>query len=181
MQDLCFCGGFTVNPTSAQVHLICTSLVTWVPLCEGDSVVSESCDPRAFSPPGSSAHGISQSRILEWGAIPSSRGSSHASPQFGTRVFQLALLVKNPPANAGCVGLIPGSRGAWWAPVHGVRESDTTEQQALSNPKHLYGMKTGDSEEQWTDRSSEHRGSWRSCAGFDNRGWSINWRNTGRL
>ena len=147
MQDLCFCGGFTVNPTSAQVHLICTSLVTWVPLCEGDSVVSESCNPRAFSPPGSSAHGISQSRILEWGAIPSSRGSSHASPQFGTRVFQLALLVKNPPANAGCVGLIPGSRrspgegndnplqysclenlldrGAWQATAHGIEKSWT--------------------------------------------------------
>ena len=29
------------------------------------------------SPPGSSAHGISQARILEWVAIPFSRGSSH--------------------------------------------------------------------------------------------------------
>ena len=28
------------------------------------------------SPPGSSAHGISQSAILEWVAISSSRGSS---------------------------------------------------------------------------------------------------------
>lgn len=66
MQDLCFFGGFTVNPTSAQVHLICISLVTWVPLCEGDSVVSESCDPMAFSPPGSSAHEISQARVLNY-------------------------------------------------------------------------------------------------------------------
>ena len=29
------------------------------------------------SPPGSSVHGILQARILEWVAIPSSRGSSH--------------------------------------------------------------------------------------------------------
>jgi len=27
------------------------------------------CDPRDGSPPGSSIHGILQSRILEWGAI----------------------------------------------------------------------------------------------------------------
>ena len=34
------------------------------------------CDPVDGSPPGSSVHGISQSRILEWVAISSSRGSS---------------------------------------------------------------------------------------------------------
>ena len=65
---------------------------------------------------------------------------------------QVVLVVKNPPANAGDVrdsGLILGSgrspeegngnpfqysclgnpmdRGAWWATVHRVAESDTTE------------------------------------------------------
>ena len=33
------------------------------------------CNPRDCSPPGSSVHGISQARILEWVAIPFSRGS----------------------------------------------------------------------------------------------------------
>ena len=33
-------------------------------------------DPMDCSPPGSSAHGILQARILEWVAMPSSRGSS---------------------------------------------------------------------------------------------------------
>ena len=34
------------------------------------------CDPMDCSPPGSSVHGISQARILEWVTISSSRGSS---------------------------------------------------------------------------------------------------------
>ena len=34
------------------------------------------CDPMDCSPPGSSVHGILQARILEWVAIPFSRGSS---------------------------------------------------------------------------------------------------------
>ena len=34
------------------------------------------CDPMDHSPPGFSVHGISQTRILEWVAIPFSRGSS---------------------------------------------------------------------------------------------------------
>ena len=66
-------------------------------------------------------------------------------PQF--EASQVALVVKNPPANAGDMGLIPGSerspgeengnplkysclenpmdRGAWWATVHGVAKSHT--------------------------------------------------------
>ena len=34
------------------------------------------CNPMDCSPPGSSVHGILQARILEWVAMPSSRGSS---------------------------------------------------------------------------------------------------------
>ena len=33
------------------------------------------CDPMGCSPPGSSAHGTFQAKILEWVAIPFSRGS----------------------------------------------------------------------------------------------------------
>ena len=32
------------------------------------------CDPMDYRPPGSSVHGILQARILEWAAMPSSRG-----------------------------------------------------------------------------------------------------------
>ena len=47
--------------------------------------VIQSCptlyDPMDCSPPGSSVHGILQARILEWIAIPFSRGSSHPRDQ----------------------------------------------------------------------------------------------------
>ena len=47
---------------------------------ESESEVAQSCptlrDPVDCNPPGSSVHGIFQARILEWGAISFSRGSS---------------------------------------------------------------------------------------------------------
>ena len=39
------------------------------------------CDPMDYSPPGFSGHGISQARILEWVAIPFSKGSSRPRDQ----------------------------------------------------------------------------------------------------
>ena len=39
------------------------------------------CDPIDCSPPDSSVHGILQARILEWVAIPFSRGSSQPKDQ----------------------------------------------------------------------------------------------------
>ena len=50
--------------------------------------VAQSCptlgDPMDCSLPGSSVHGILQAKILEWTAMPSSRGSSR--PRDGTQV-----------------------------------------------------------------------------------------------
>ena len=46
------------------------------------------CHPMGCSPPGSSVHGILQARILEWIAIPFSRGSSQSRDW--TRVFCIA-------------------------------------------------------------------------------------------
>ena len=51
-------------------------------------MLSHVCDPLDCCPPGSSVHGISQARILEWFAIPFSRGSSQ--PRAGTHVSCIA-------------------------------------------------------------------------------------------
>ena len=70
----------------------------------------------------------------------------------------MAQMVKNPPAMVGDLGSIPGlersprerrgnplkysclensmGSGAWWATVHGVTKSDTTEQ--LSTVQHIH-------------------------------------------
>ena len=66
---------------SPQVKLLshhqCPVLVAWS--------CPTLCCPMDCSPPGSSVHGILQARIVEWVAIPFSRGSS--LPRDQTRVF----------------------------------------------------------------------------------------------
>ena len=62
---------------------ICLCSVMW-----SCSVVSDSATPWLCSPPGSSVHGISQARLLEWVAISFSRGSSQ--PRDWTQVSLIA-------------------------------------------------------------------------------------------
>ena len=60
---VCFCStakGISYMYTCAQLLQLCPPL----------------CDPMDCSPSGSSVHGILQASILEWVALPSSRGSS---------------------------------------------------------------------------------------------------------
>ena len=64
--------------SATKFVLICSSsnwkLITHV--CLVAQLCPTLCNPMDWSPPGSSVHGISQARILEWVAMPSSRGSS---------------------------------------------------------------------------------------------------------
>ena len=55
------------------------------------------CDPLDRSPLGSSVHGISQARILEWVAIFSSRGSS----QQGLKLYLLHWQADSLPLSYG--------------------------------------------------------------------------------
>ena len=50
-----------------------------------------------FSPPGSSVHGILQARILEWVAMPSSRGSSQPRDQTQVSCIASRFFTTEPP------------------------------------------------------------------------------------
>ena len=58
------------------------------------------CHPKDCSPPSSSVHGISQARILEWVAMPSSRVSSQ--PRYLTCVSYIAgrFFTARPPGKS---------------------------------------------------------------------------------
>ena len=62
------------------------------------------CEPVDCCPPGSSDHGISQARVLEWVAISFSRGSF--PPRDQTRVSCLTgkFFTTEPPGNPKLVG-----------------------------------------------------------------------------
>ena len=62
------------------------------------------CNPRDYSPPASSVHGISHARILEWAAISLSRGSYRP----GIKPASLA-----SPASAGEFFTASASWGAY--------------------------------------------------------------------
>ena len=54
------------------------------------------CDPMDCSPPASSVHGILQARILEWVAMPSSRGSSRPRDEPASPALQADSLLSEP-------------------------------------------------------------------------------------
>ena len=55
------------------------------------------CDPMDCSLQGSSVHGILQARILEWVAIPFSRGSPNPEVEPGSSILQADALSYEPP------------------------------------------------------------------------------------
>ena len=74
------------------------------------------CDPMDCNPPGSSVHGILQARILEWVAMPSSRGSSQPKDRIHI-------------SSVTCIGRQVLHQGATWevlpCPVLSGKPSDT--------------------------------------------------------
>ena len=69
-----------------------------------------------YSPPGSSVHGISQGRVLEWVASPFSRGSSHPRDQTQVSALQADSSLSEPPGSLR-PGLVLRPGGHCRAPV----------------------------------------------------------------
>ena len=87
-----------VVPVSDDLHCCCCWLVAQ--LCPN------LCDPMDCSPPGSSVHGISQARVLEWVAISFSWGSSWPSDRAHISCLAGRFFTTEPPgkpkeANSG--------------------------------------------------------------------------------
>ena len=81
-----------LSPTCWQNCLsergFCTLVMVCCCCCSVPQLCSTPCDPKDCSLPGSSVHGISQARILEWVAILFPRGSSQ--PRDWTHISSLA-------------------------------------------------------------------------------------------
>lgn len=61
------------------------------------SVASDSCDATGCSPPGSSDRGTVQASVLEWAAVPFSRGSSRPGTEAASPALQSDPLPFEPP------------------------------------------------------------------------------------
>ena len=82
-------GSICVLPCKIQFYQECSYVSITRSESVSHSVTSDSLWPHElYSPPGSSVHGIFQARILEWVAIPFSRGSSQ--PRDRTQVSHIA-------------------------------------------------------------------------------------------
>ena len=116
-----------------------------------------------YNPPGSSVHGISRGRILEWVAILLPEESSQPR-DWTTSCVSLVLQVDSLPLSHGshiytdthihthiCVpggghnNLLqyscletPMDRGAWWVTVHGVAKSNTSLKSLSTTHTQIY-------------------------------------------
>ena len=71
------------------------------------------CDSMDCSPPGSSVHGILQVRILEWVAIPSSRGSSHSKDQNPVSCTAGRFFTVWAPREVHVISLLEENKNQW--------------------------------------------------------------------
>ena len=86
------------------------------------------CDLMDFSPPGSSVHGILQARIVEWVAVPFSRGSSRPRDQTWSPALQANSLPFEPPGKPPKVPNDPA------IPLLGIYHEKITIQKDICTP-----------------------------------------------
>ena len=107
-------------------------------MCSVESVVSDTLQPH--SPPGSSVHGILQARILEWAAMPSSRGSSW--PRDWTWVSCSSFIGRQVLYTLSHLGRPRWESGSFWLMYGGLSPTHThpynpKERSQTLEPHHL--------------------------------------------
>ena len=90
-----------VTFTYIYIFVLCLCLVV---ATGGGGLVTQSCltlwDPVDCSPPGSSVHGISQKRVLEWVAIPSPGAHPDLGIEPGSSALQADSFPTEPPGKS---------------------------------------------------------------------------------
>ena len=77
--------------------VLCLRAISSYKCCSVTKMCPTLCSPVHCSPAGASVHGISQARILEWVAMPSSRGFSPPRDQTHTFYLTGGFLTPAPP------------------------------------------------------------------------------------
>ena len=89
----------------SRTQPIWTDIAVCVVLCLVVQLCLTLCNPVACSPPGSSVHEILQARLLEWVAIPSSKGSSQPRDWTLSPALQAHSLLSEPPGKPRNIGV----------------------------------------------------------------------------
>ena len=92
------------------------------------------CNPMDCSLPGSSVHGILQARILEWVAVPFSRGYSQPGIKPRSPTLQADSLLSEPPGKPKNTGV--GSLSLF----HGIFQTQESNQGLLHCRQILYQL-----------------------------------------
>ena len=105
--------GLPARHTESEPLRVITWTKVWetlpeVCVCSVIQLCPTLCDPTDYSPPGSSVHGIFQTRILDWVAISSSRASSQ--PRDQTSISCVSFIGRQIPYHLGHLESLPGKK-----------------------------------------------------------------------
>ena len=101
------------------------------------------CESMDCTPPGSSVHGILQARILEWVAMPSSRGTSqprdrtqnsYMSPELASRFFNPSATWEAYNTHLIWIGTVSWSTEANFPKRYGKKEGEVRNMSGLLLP-----------------------------------------------
>ena len=133
-----------VQVREPNVLSLCWTIISFYSLCVcvcvcvcaqllSCSVLSDSLDPMDLKLPGISVHGIFQTRILEWVAMPSSRGSSQ--PRDETHISSIGRWILYHWANweASVCSTSPQNLTAFSAYLYWLISSASKRSQTLIN------------------------------------------------